>query len=912
MPHSPDRTKVFISYSHADRKWLKRLQVHLQPLSRAGLVQWWDDTKITPGFNWQGEIEAALSTAKVAVLLISADFYGSPYIATYEVPALLRAAEQDGATLLPVIVSASRFTQDPQLRHIQAINPSLKPLVDMSRGERERLWDGLAARIASLFPNQAHSDAAAVGPTGSEVDGGGPAGTSTDRRLLLDAVPAVGLFLDRVEYLQSIESFIDDRNRTLYILQGFSGIGKTMLAARIAGVCTSRFDGVFWVKCTGAQSSADLLFSKLSTFFEEQGDSSLRGFWSDARPGSLEMKINRLIRALNARRCFLVFDEFEQWLGADLQLTNADVKRVMAAILRAAHRSKVMLVSTRRPFFDPVVDPLPVGVSVEQTLVGLGQEDAMTLLHELGVVGRDEKLLQRIIAHCDNGNPYMLQIFGYLVGRHHRDPEELLESGETTRGLKDLLTNAVQTLPDVSRAELERLCIHRLPIAREEFRALGMRFDTVIGSLLDHFLAIELGDANVVGVTAVVRRFILESIPEQRRGERHRGAAAFYAAARSARVPRHYADLQLALEEGFHRREAGDGDGAARAVLSVMPMMVAWGFVDHAEQYTTMALEGTQDDLLQAEGQWMLGNIRDLRTDYRAALDFFSGSLKLSEAHDDWAGMCRSLSRIGRIHNALHDFDRANVYFDRCIRLCDEHDVSAGWAGSLLGKAWNLQETSDDPEPALELFAQSIARAEISADYETLCTAHRQIGFLMSATAQKRGDAFGHYAEALQIATERNLVKEIAAVHSELCYLRTESGDVEKAGEHCERAIDMYRSLGDAYGLASAYLQSRQMARSGWCLGSGDRLVRAVPKDVRRDWRWRGAGVRATVPGETVRSARADRQGGRVIVDGSPLGRRSQPHADARRGGGTASTAARTSAQRLTQLLGSGPGGLDR
>jgi hypothetical protein len=144
---SNKRTKIFISYSHQDGDWLARLRIHLKPLEREHRIEIWDDTKIKPGSRWRQEIEDALSTAKVAVLLVSADFLASDFIATSELPLLLNAAEKEGAIILPLILSPSRFLRTTSLAQFQSVNDPLKPLIGLSRSEQETMLDRLIDAI---------------------------------------------------------------------------------------------------------------------------------------------------------------------------------------------------------------------------------------------------------------------------------------------------------------------------------------------------------------------------------------------------------------------------------------------------------------------------------------------------------------------------------------------------------------------------------------------------------------------------------------------------------------------------------------------------------------------------------------------------------------------------------------------
>jgi hypothetical protein len=146
-----ERTKVFVSYSHQDGEWLKRLRVHLKPLERRYGLDVWADTNIKPGSQWRDEIKRGLETARVAVLLVSADFIASDFISSNELPPLLRAAEEEGTLILPVILSPSMFSRMDELARFQTVNDPSMPLVDLDRGDQEAVLVKLTEEIESAF-----------------------------------------------------------------------------------------------------------------------------------------------------------------------------------------------------------------------------------------------------------------------------------------------------------------------------------------------------------------------------------------------------------------------------------------------------------------------------------------------------------------------------------------------------------------------------------------------------------------------------------------------------------------------------------------------------------------------------------------------------------------------------------------
>ena len=144
------RHKIFISYSRADKQYLKELKIHLKPLVREADLVVWSDSLLEAGQIWDDEIKSAIDESFAAILLISPHFLASDYINQHELPALLSAASHNEVALLPVIVSDCLY-ESTDLAQFMSINDPTRPLRKLGIAERDKIWATLAREVDKVL-----------------------------------------------------------------------------------------------------------------------------------------------------------------------------------------------------------------------------------------------------------------------------------------------------------------------------------------------------------------------------------------------------------------------------------------------------------------------------------------------------------------------------------------------------------------------------------------------------------------------------------------------------------------------------------------------------------------------------------------------------------------------------------------
>src|SRR6185295_5315675 len=275
---------VFISYSHADEVWKDRLAKHLGVLEEEGLLQTWNDRKIGVGNEWFEQIRTAMDSARVAVLLMSANSLTSKFIRNQEVPRLLERRAQEGVVVFPVIVKDCAWQKVPWLAKLQIRPLDGKPLA--LRGIRiDSELRKIAEEILGILDGTS-----TTGPIVRDTPPIGPALSSLHQ---LPSPPAD--FTGREEDLAALRSALGQGGASaIFGLRGMGGIGKTVLALKLAEDLTPAYPdaqlyldlkGVDPQPLTAAQAMAHVVRSCHPEAWLPESEAELAGLYRSVLHG---------------------------------------------------------------------------------------------------------------------------------------------------------------------------------------------------------------------------------------------------------------------------------------------------------------------------------------------------------------------------------------------------------------------------------------------------------------------------------------------------------------------------------------------------------------------------------------------------------------------------------------------------
>lgn len=218
--------KVFITYSHKNKKQLDTLKTNLAVLKQRNRLITWDDNEILPGDEWRKNIAENLAGSDILFYLASADSLASPNC-NKELGEALSSEKNAKTKVIPIILEACDWKHHPLEAFEVLPEKGKKPLNEWN--PRSKGWQNVVDGVWRI-----------IDETQSQTE---PAsGTSQDRRRRAELAFQLGNFLLMVGQLdvavKAYSESIDCYPRTT----AYNNLGMAYLAKGCFDEAIKNFD----------------------------------------------------------------------------------------------------------------------------------------------------------------------------------------------------------------------------------------------------------------------------------------------------------------------------------------------------------------------------------------------------------------------------------------------------------------------------------------------------------------------------------------------------------------------------------------------------------------------------------------------------------------------------------------------
>jgi len=353
------------------------------------------------------------------------------------------------------------------------------------------------------------------------------------------SAPKVHDFINRIDELNKLKELIEAKDKSIVVIQGIAGIGKSTLTAKLLEDYKDK-KNLFWYSFHDWDSILDLL-SALAEFLNLAGRKGLTNKLRSTKKTN-RIELNELLNIIEDEISYLnaifVFDNSEKM--------NSEIKPLFSLILERwdpASNNSMLFLSRELGIF---YDKRDLGINpnlMELTISGLNQKHIAEFFGS-DYIGNIQKIWT-----ATKGHPMFLE-----VARHGKDLTQVIGD------LNSILDGEIiAKLSPHELIVLERLVVYRNAISGQIILSKEMSYD-IISSLIKKGLVIETYE-NLIETHELIKNVVLKRISIERLRELHKEAYTNY-------IELEGVDSRAVIEALYHLQSSGDWNSAVELMIS--------------------------------------------------------------------------------------------------------------------------------------------------------------------------------------------------------------------------------------------------------------------------------------------------------------------------------------------------------
>jgi tetratricopeptide (TPR) repeat protein len=610
-------------------------------------------------------------------------------------------------------------------------------------------------------------------------------------------------FVGRQKELRFLQNAILSAGKRAIIIHGWGGIGKTVLASRLALRLDQHFEGFYGHKCN-PQTRAEDILNGLNGFLSMAGISALNQVLYSPAPMSVKTAV--LTSILNQKRFLIILDNFESCLDESRkQIANPELRQFVEALLNGTFSGTKYIITTRYDF-DPLAGRLLNAIE-HLSVPEMPFYQAVWLMNNFSQLDALDFKKKKKIYKAIGGHPWTIGMFAHHVTTATVDGL-LLELEPLEKELKDftLFDKSYSELDEAARELLIKASVFEEAVSVEALRWMmgdaekpSPAVDEPLMMLLDWGLMSrrEEQDETQYLVHTKLRDFVGREDGERQKLQIR--AAQFY----ELKVKdSHNIWDHLKARDYYYLAE--EWEKAADIANNTVMHLSRWGYVELAINLLSQSIE-TAPDAKKCKAKANLAVLYHNLGDWKAALKILVEVKEIFEMEGDTVSLAAILNNLGIVCFKQGNCLEAIEYYQQSLDLAKSSGNQKGIAGSLHQLGMVYHQHGNYPK-AFKCYKESL---DISVDINDkwgMAMTMRQIG----VAHVDKGDypnAMDYFKKSLKIFSELEDKKNISMTLHSLGNIFLMQGNYSDAIELSQQCLEGFKKLGDQYGLSAVLHQ---------------------------------------------------------------------------------------------------------